>query len=113
MSHSYQDSFTGLSELRRLNLTANNLWSLPESAFCHLGRLRALNLSQNHLQDPRDLGFARESRRACRIPIRTLDLSHNGVTRVPAGAFGQLSRLSTLLLSSNGLTLLAGMNCIK
>ena len=39
--------------------------------------------------------------------LRTLDLSHNGVTRVPSGAFGQLSRLSALVLSSNGLGLLA------
>ena len=38
---------------------------------------------------------------------RTLDLSHNGVTRVPGGSFGQLSRLSRLVLSSNGLGLLA------
>ena len=29
------------------------------------------------------------------------------MTRVPSGAFGQLSRLSTLVLSSNGLGLLA------
>ena len=64
------DALTGLSELRRLNLTSNNLWGLPEAAFCHLGRLRALNLSRNHLQDPRELGFSRESRRACRIPLR-------------------------------------------
>ncbi len=45
------DAFTGLNNLRSLNLTGNNLWSLPtKGVFCSLNSLFDLNLSHNFLQ---------------------------------------------------------------
>ena len=45
------DAFTGLNSLRTLNLTMNNLWTVPSSTFCSgLNSLVDLNLSDNFLQ---------------------------------------------------------------
>lgn len=51
------DAFTHNKRLERLDLSLNNIWSLPESVFCSLTGLSALNMSSNRLQDVNDLGF--------------------------------------------------------
>lgn len=101
-----KDAFTGLNHLKQLNLTQNNLWTLPASVFCSLDSLESLNLSRNYLQDVMDLGFASQDLRSCRLPLETLDLSHNSLTIVPTTAFGQLTRLKTLYLNGNNLNIL-------
>ncbi len=99
-----QDALTGLGELRALNLSRNNLWSLPRGALCGLQSLVALNLSRNSLQETEDLGFSSPpTSGACSLPVESLDLSHNSLVRLPRGAFGQLDRLSHLDLSMNSL----------
>ena len=101
-----KDALTGLNDLRVLNLTQNNLWTLPPAAFCSLDSLRVLNLSTNYLQDILDLGFGSREIRSCRLPLQILDLSRNSFTVVASKAFGQLSRLHTLSLEGNNLNIL-------
>eukprot|EP00095_Tigriopus_kingsejongensis_P011078 maker-scaffold23_size669530-snap-gene-5.24 protein:Tk11078 transcript:maker-scaffold23_size669530-snap-gene-5.24-mRNA-1 annotation:"toll " len=101
-----KDALTGLNRLEYLNLTQNNMWTLPPSVFCSLDSLVALNLSMNYLQDVADLGFASQDLRSCRLPLETLDLSHNSFTIVPTTALGQLERLKTLILTGNNLNIL-------
>lgn len=100
-----QDAFTGLNDLRVLNFTHNNIWSLPEGAFCGLNSLTLLNLSVNFLQDASELGFG-SSGRCGKIPLETLDLSRNSIVRLPSGAFSQLPKLRELRLEGNGLNAL-------
>lgn len=51
------DSFVQTKSLERLDLSLNNIWSLPENLFCSLNDLSFLNISANRLQDINDLGF--------------------------------------------------------
>lgn len=62
------DVFVHTGKLERLDLSMNNIWSLPESLFCALSSLRALNMSANRLQDVNDLGF-REKVPAAVLPV--------------------------------------------
>ena len=113
-----QDAFAGLNELQKLNLTKNNLWTLPSSIFCGLASLTNLNLSTNYLQDVSDLGFASSHQIACRIPLRIIDLSSNSFSKLPHKAFGQLRKLEYLNLESNNLNVvddgaLGGLNTLR
>ena len=111
------DAFTGLNNLRSLNFTGTNLWTLPEATFCGLSSLTELNLSNNFIQDVSDLGFASSELNSCRIPIRTLELSGNSFSTLPEKAFGQLKKLEKLSLASNNLNViddqaLGGLNSL-
>ena len=97
------DAFAGLGDLRKLNLTQNNIWTLPPSVFCQLASLNTLNMSTNYLQDVSDLGFASSELNSCRIPIRTLDLSFNSFSKLAKKAFGQLKKLESLNIEGNNL----------
>ena len=96
-----EDAFTGLNDLRRLNFTHNNMWTLPKGAFCGLSGLAVLNLSVNYLQDLTDLGFSSSELNSCKIPLRSLDLSYNSLSKLPSKSLGQLRKLEHLILSSN------------
>ena len=96
-----QDAFTGLNDLRKLNFTHNNLRTLPKATFCGLNSLVVLNLSSNYLQDISNIGFGAGDIHGCRIPLETLDLSHNSLTKLPSDAFSQLPKLQTLKLEGN------------
>lgn len=56
------DSFVHTKGLERLDLSLNNIWSLPENLFCSLSDLNFLNISANRLQDISDLGFREKSK---------------------------------------------------
>lgn len=56
------DSFVHTKNLERLDLSLNNIWSLPENLFCSLGDLNFLNISSNRLQDINDLGFREKAK---------------------------------------------------
>ena len=99
-----QDAFTGLNDLRKLNFTHNNLWTLPKATFCGLNSLVVLNLSSNFLQDVSDIGFGASDAHGCQIPLETLDLSHNSLTKLTSNAFSQLPKLKTLRLDGNKLS---------
>lgn len=101
------DSFTGLNSLRTLNITKNNLWTVPSTTFCGLTSLTVLNLSTNFLQDVAELGFvSADENNNCNIPLEVLDLSHNSLASIPTNAFSQLPRLKVLRLDNNNINVL-------
>ena len=53
-----KDSFAGLNNLQSLDLSYNNVWSLPLDSLCPVPKLKTLNMSKNHLLDLTDLGLA-------------------------------------------------------
>lgn len=56
------DAFSVTRRLERLDLSSNNIWSLPDNIFCTLSELSALNMSENRLQDVNELGFRDRSK---------------------------------------------------
>ena len=52
-----KESFAGLHNLKSLDLSHNNVWSLPLDSLCSLPKLKILNMSKNHLLDMTDLGL--------------------------------------------------------
>ena len=102
-----QDSFTGLHNLRSLDLSQNNLWTVPPQTFCGLKSLTSLQLSSNFLQDVSDLGFSLSSTsEPCSLPMTTLDVSMNGLSKIVRGSFSQLQYLKHLHLEQNTLSVL-------
>ena len=45
-----RDALRGVGSLRELDLSRNNLWSVPHGLFCGLKSLKKLNVSRNFLQ---------------------------------------------------------------
>uniref|UniRef100_A0A8D0GZJ9 Leucine-rich repeat-containing protein 32 n=1 Tax=Sphenodon punctatus TaxID=8508 RepID=A0A8D0GZJ9_SPHPU len=87
-------SFRALSHLLYLDLSYNEIKSLPEEFFLSMSALQFLNLSKNCLQD-----FA-VSYDSALISLTILDLSYNSLHTLVLDA-GTLSRLQELYLQSN------------
>uniref|UniRef100_T1GVK5 Uncharacterized protein n=1 Tax=Megaselia scalaris TaxID=36166 RepID=T1GVK5_MEGSC len=51
------DAFLPTKKLERLDISKNNIWTLPDNVFCHMNDLNYLNVSENRLQDVGELGF--------------------------------------------------------
>uniref|UniRef100_A0A182SDV1 TOLL-like receptor 11 n=1 Tax=Anopheles maculatus TaxID=74869 RepID=A0A182SDV1_9DIPT len=109
----HPESFRGLTELKRLDLADNNIWSLPTDVFCPLFSLRHLNLTRNRLTDVSQLGFSDWGNgptapgKACNTGLEVLDLSHNDLLALPDNGLSSLRSLSVLMLQDNLLTALA------
>lgn len=117
------DSFVHNKHLEQLDLSLNNIWSLPENLFCSLNGLSFLNLSSNRLQDINDLGFREKSwnetgaahgggntssnavpgahKHPCILDIESLDVSNNHFVVLPPNGFGMLKRLRYLKIQDN------------
>jgi Leucine-rich repeat (LRR) protein len=101
-----QRAFTEeLSQLERLDLGNNNMWSLPEGSLCPLFNLELLNLTKNRLREVSSFKFNLASR--CASNLRTLDLSNNSLESLPSAAFSGLARLHSLNLRSNKIAFIA------
>ena len=94
-----------LSQLERLDLGENNMWSLPEGSLCSLHNLELLNLTRNRLREVASFNFNSDAR--CASSLRELDLSNNSIDSLPSAAFAGLARLRSLDLRSNAITFLA------
>ncbi|KFB47900.1 AGAP011187-PA-like protein [Anopheles sinensis] len=109
----HPESFRGLTELKRLDLADNNIWSLPTDVFCPLFSLRHLNLTRNRLTDISQLGFSDWGNgptapgKACNTGLEVLDLSHNDLLALPDNGLSSLRSLNVLMLQDNLLTSLA------
>uniref|UniRef100_A0A182IYV9 Uncharacterized protein n=1 Tax=Anopheles atroparvus TaxID=41427 RepID=A0A182IYV9_ANOAO len=100
-----------LSKLQRLDLSQNNMWSIPDGMICPLSRLDYLNLTRNRLRDLSVFHFSaslstRLSKK-CGTSISILDLSHNTIDNLPPAIFSGLGKLTDLQLQSNGLNFIA------
>ena len=94
-----------LAQLERLDLSNNNMWSLPEGTLCPLFNLELLNLTRNRLREVTSFRFNLGSR--CSANLRILDLSNNSIESLPSAAFSGLSRLHSLDLRSNNIAFIA------
>jgi Leucine-rich repeat (LRR) protein len=90
------ESFKKANVLEDIDLTHNNIWSLPSGMLCEMSNLRRLNLSDNHLMEPSDLGIA-----SCRIALLFLDVSQNYLTSITKEDLSQMPALERLNLSFN------------
>uniref|UniRef100_A0A182MAT2 TIR domain-containing protein n=1 Tax=Anopheles culicifacies TaxID=139723 RepID=A0A182MAT2_9DIPT len=100
-----------LSKVEKLDLSQNNMWSVPDGFICPLTRLSNLNLTHNRLRDLSVFHFSaslstRLSKK-CGSSIVTLDLSHNTIDNLPPAIFSGLGKLTDLRLQSNGLNYIA------
>ncbi|XP_059622241.1 toll-like receptor 6 [Phlebotomus argentipes] len=119
------DTFLYVKNLERLDLSQNNMWSLPENLFCTLSGLTFLNITGNRLQDVNDLGFrdktlpggkdeptsvptsAPTKSQPCNLDLESLDVSFNHFILLPANGFGTLKRLRHLKISDNEVSMVA------
>lgn len=86
-----------LTNLRRLDLSNNQLVTLPENIFSNFTQLTALILSYNHLECMSDSSLAALKR------LRVLSLHGNNFSTIPYGAFKDLISLTHLALGGNPL----------
>lgn len=128
-------SFEAVAKLERLDLSYNNIWSLPDGLFCPLSNLVSLNMSHNRLQDVGELGFRektpsspppplplmsgaqdadaatiasalqRPSSVSCLLDVQVLDASFNHFVLVPAYGFSLLRRVRELHLQNNEISM--------
>ncbi|XP_059477739.1 toll-like receptor 6 [Neocloeon triangulifer] len=105
-------SFKTIRLLEKLDLSQNNLWSLPEGLFCPLVSLVSLNVTHNRLQEIAELGFQvldasesstppPKSRASCGLDVQVLEASHNNFEQLPAKGLGALRRLQELRVTDN------------
>ena len=86
---------SGLSNVRDLDLSRNNLRELPPNAFAGLENLQTLSLGQNNLHElPNGLFAGLEN-------LQTLSLGQNNLRELPNGLFDGLSNLRELHLGGN------------
>lgn len=104
----YSNSFWGLIQLTELDLSWNNVWSVPSDAFCTLPKLNKLNLSHNSLTELTQLDFshathAQQNRTPCSpyANLEVLDVSFNNIAYIAASDLSMLSNLKLLLLNHN------------
>ncbi|KAM7354955.1 toll-like receptor 6 [Cochliomyia hominivorax] len=117
------EAFAVVNHLERLDLSSNNIWSLPENIFCTLSGLISLNMSENRLQDVNELGFrdrskdhpsdatsspdsSKRSNTPCNLDIEILDVSYNHFVLLPANGFATLRRLRVLQVNNNEISMI-------
>nr|XP_033320926.1 toll-like receptor Tollo [Megalopta genalis] len=113
----HRDSLRGLSSLQHLDLSENNLWTLPSELLCPVRFLSSLNLTRNKLQDIVSLGFS-DMVESCTPSLEVLDLSCNDITALPDRTLSNLRSLTVLKLQENVITIvddhaLAGLTALR
>uniref|UniRef100_A0A6A7G1U3 Toll-like receptor Tollo n=1 Tax=Hirondellea gigas TaxID=1518452 RepID=A0A6A7G1U3_9CRUS len=93
-----RETFTELPRLERLDLSACELWQLPEGSLCELASLNTLNLTNNRIHRMADLGLIAN----CLAPISHILLSHNEIDEIPSNSL-PTPHLHTLHLNNNKL----------
>lgn len=89
--------FVERNMLRSLSLAYNQFKSVPRDISNHLDLLETLDISNNHLKHLKETTF-RHNRR-----LQNLNLAHNRLTLLPADVFQSLSTLRYLSLEANQL----------
>jgi len=97
----YKDAFLGLNQLKKLDLSHNQVGSssLPANLFAPLIQLTELDLSNNNLkQIVTEIHLFKPLK-----ALTALDLSGNECSMIPEGIFNPLTSLTSLDLSQNSL----------
>ncbi|OQR78636.1 slit3 protein-like [Tropilaelaps mercedesae] len=92
-------SFVPLTGIESLDLSENNVDSLPHALLCELSHLRFVNLSKNAFSDVLNMGFSFKS--LCHPAIRELELAHNKFKVLSKQAFASLLYLEELRVDHN------------
>ncbi|XP_023239365.1 toll-like receptor Tollo [Centruroides sculpturatus] len=93
----HPDSLSILNKLERLDLSRNNMASLPTSFVCRLPHLDYFNLTHNDFTDVTSLGFTGQ----CRANLRQLDMSNGKLKLLTDGGFVIFTKLQILNLGRN------------
>lgn len=103
--------FNDLQHLDYLDLSSNNIWSIPDGLFCPLKKIMFLNLSHNEIHDILTFHFSvslsTHRSKMCGVSLVEVDLSHNKLINFPPAMFSALSLLKVLNLSRNEMSSLA------
>ncbi|CAL4123108.1 unnamed protein product, partial [Meganyctiphanes norvegica] len=98
-------AFNSLKKLKSLDLSTNNIESIPLQTMCQMHSLITLNISYNVIQDMKNLGFSdiknEIGENYCGSSLITLDISHNVISVVPSKIFSHFDKLQHLLLKHN------------
>jgi Leucine-rich repeat (LRR) protein len=93
------DTFSGMTNLKQLDLSNNEIESLPTNTFSQLKQLEVLDLHKNEITEVKGESL---SGLVC---LKTLDLSENRITKIPVNTFSALKKLEELnLLGNKGLS---------
>ncbi|XP_074536274.1 immunoglobulin superfamily member 10 [Halichoeres trimaculatus] len=98
-----KDTFKGLESILRLHLDHNNIQFISPEAFYGLTKLQLVHLEGNHLQQlhPDTFITLRHSEVFKVSSVRTIHLSDNLLTTLPADIFSGCSHLENLFLHGN------------
>ncbi|XP_037908656.1 toll-like receptor Tollo [Hermetia illucens] len=103
--------FSDFRQLDLLDMSQNNMWSIPDGMICPLKDMTFLNMSSNRIQDIGNFHFSaslstRKSR-ICGTSLQTVDLCDNKITNLPSAIFSALGRLKNLYLRRNEMNFIA------
>lgn len=94
------NTFQYTKNLVRLDLSTNNIWSLPEGIFCTLSNLKVLNISGNRLHEINELAFRERSGAENHEPSMMPPLSGSSVKKpIPPPTISTPTSTSSLLAS--------------
>lgn len=105
----YSNSLKGLKELIELDLSDNNLRSLPSDFLCPVGNLQILNLTKNRIRSTENLGFTDMTCNGGGSELQILDASYNELKSIPENwGVSKLRRLQHLNLQFNNIKDISG-----
>lgn len=97
--------------LENLDLSTNNMWSIPDAMLCPLKNLQYFNASGNKLRDLSHFHLSASIStvlsKKCGPNLKVLDLSHNNIESLSPAIFSNLGKLLELNLANNGMTFIA------
>lgn len=92
--------FNNLVNLTHLNVSSNQITSLPPNSFQNAQKLRHLDLSNNLIREISIQAFANL------VNLEHLNLARNRLTKIETGTFSALRHLKTLDISNNALKMI-------
>ena len=94
------DGFVGISGLKRLEMTGNNLRSIPPNELCNLPELTHLELADNDISSIDDLGVSSSD---CLRNLVRLDLHENSISKIGSSLLNLFPKMQDLDLSFNSI----------